>query len=131
MFVVAYGLFLLVAMRMHAIALLLFFVALAGACTSAAFVSVGPIVGAVAPYRMRTQAFALVPVFIFLVGGFFGGILAGALSGRATASAPPLRSWDPSPASSAAASSCTARFLKRDISMAVEELIERSRRSSG
>ena len=39
----------------------------------AAFVSVGPIVGAVAPYRMRTQAFALIPVFIFLMGGFFGG----------------------------------------------------------
>ena len=56
------------------------FVALASACTSAAFVSVGPIVGAVAPYRMRTQAFALIPVFIFLMGGFFGGILAGALS---------------------------------------------------
>ena len=47
---------------------------------ASAFVSVGPIVGAVAPYRMRTQAFALVPVFIFLMGGFFGGLLAGALS---------------------------------------------------
>src|SRR4051812_6513894 len=80
MFVIAYGILLFIAMRMHAITLLLLFVALAGACTSAAFVSVGPIVGAVAPYRMRTQAFALVPVFIFLVGGFFGGILAGALS---------------------------------------------------
>ena len=71
---------LFVAMRMQESALLLIVVALASACTSAAFVSVGPIVGAVAPYRMRTQAFALVPVFIFLVGGFFGGLLAGALS---------------------------------------------------
>ena len=70
----------LIAMRMKEPALLLIGVALAGACTSAAFVSVGPIVGAVAPYRMRTQAFALIPVFIFLMGGFFGGIIAGALS---------------------------------------------------
>jgi ABC-type branched-subunit amino acid transport system ATPase component/predicted MFS family arabinose efflux permease len=124
MFVIAYGLFLFVAMRMHAIALLLLFVALAGACTSAAFVSVGPIVGAVAPYRMRTQAFALVPVFIFLVGGFFGGILAGALSdahGERTA----LMIVGPiAGIIGGGLFMYGARFLKRDISMAVEELIE-------
>jgi ABC-type branched-subunit amino acid transport system ATPase component/predicted MFS family arabinose efflux permease len=123
-FVIAYGLLLLIAMRMHAIGLLLFFVALAGACTSAAFVSVGPIVGAVAPYRMRTQAFALVPVFIFLVGGFFGGILAGALSdahGERTAL------MIVAPIAGVLGGSLFiygSRFLKRDISLAVEELIE-------
>src|SRR5207249_3427488 len=55
-FVIAYGLILLLAMRMKDPALLLIGVALANACTAATFVSVGPIVGAVAPYRMRTQA---------------------------------------------------------------------------
>jgi ABC-type branched-subunit amino acid transport system ATPase component/predicted MFS family arabinose efflux permease len=124
MFVIGYGLFLLVAMRMHGITLLLVFVALANACTSAAFVSVGPIVGAVAPYRMRTQAFALVPVFIFLMGGFFGGILAGALSdahGERTA----LTIVAPIAGGiGGLLFMYGSRFLKRDISLAVAELIE-------
>ena len=95
-------------------------VALAGACTSAAFVSVGPIVGAVAPYRMRTQAFALIPVFIFLMGGFFGGILAGALSdahGERTA----LTIVAPIAGTiGGLLFMYGSRFLKRDISLAVE-----------
>ncbi len=123
-FIVAYGLLLFVAMRMTQPAALLGFVALASACTSAAFVSVGPIVGAVAPYRMRTQAFALVPVFIFLMGGFFGGILAGALSdahGERTA----LTIVGPIAGTVGGALFVYgSRFLKRDISLAVEELLE-------
>ena len=123
-FIVGYGLMLMVAMRMREPALLLGFVALASACTSAAFVSVGPIVGAVAPYRMRTQAFALVPVFIFLMGGFFGGIVAGALSdahGERTA----LTIVGPVAGTiGGALFAYGSRYLKRDISLAVEELLE-------
>jgi ABC-type branched-subunit amino acid transport system ATPase component/predicted MFS family arabinose efflux permease len=123
-FVVAYGLLLFVAMRMHPIVPLMVFVALAGACTSAAFVSIGPIIGAVAPYRMRTQAFALIPVFIFLMGGFFGGILAGALSdahGERTA----LSIVAPIAGTIGGLLFVYgSRYLKRDISLAVEELLE-------
>lgn len=123
-FVIGYGIFLFLATRMQPIAALLFFVALASACTSAAFVSVGSIVGAVAPYRMRTQAFALIPVFIFLMGGFFGGILAGALSdahGERTA----LAIIGPIAGTIGGFLFIYgSRFLKRDISLAVEELLE-------
>ncbi len=123
-FIVAYGIFLFIAMRFQPIGPLMFFVALGGACTSAAFVSVGPIVGAVAPYRMRTQAFALIPVFIFLMGGFFGGILAGALSdahGERTA----LSIVAPIAGTIGGLLFVYgARYLKRDISLAVEELLE-------
>ncbi|HVJ96688.1 MAG TPA: ATP-binding cassette domain-containing protein, partial [Acidimicrobiia bacterium] len=123
-FVIGYGIFLFIATRMQPIGALLFFVALASACTSAAFVSVGSIVGAVAPYRMRTQAFALIPVFIFLMGGFFGGILAGALSdahGERTA----LAIIGPIAGSIGGFLFIYgSRFLKRDISLAVEELLE-------
>jgi len=123
-FIVAYGLFMLVAVRMQEPALLLIGVALAGACTSSAFVSIAPIVGAVAPYRMRTQAFALVPVFIFLMGGFFGGLLAGALSdahGERTA----LTIVAPIAGTiGGLLFMYGSRFLKRDISLAVEELLE-------
>ena len=54
--------------------------ALANACQGAAFTQVGPTISAVVPYRMRAQAFALVGVYIFLMGGFFGGLIAGAFS---------------------------------------------------
>jgi ABC-type branched-subunit amino acid transport system ATPase component len=115
---------LFVAMRFQPIVPLLIFVALAGACTSAAFVSIGPIIGAVAPYRMRTQAFALIPVFIFLMGGFFGGILAGALSdahGERTA----LSIVAPIAGTIGGLLFVYgSRYLKRDISLAVEELLE-------
>jgi ABC-type branched-subunit amino acid transport system ATPase component len=111
-------------MRMKEPALLLTGIALAGACTSAAFVSVGPIVGAVAPYRMRTQAFALIPVFIFLMGGFFGGLIAGALSdahGERTA----LTIVAPIAGTiGGLLFMYGSRYLKRDISLAVEELLE-------
>jgi ABC-type branched-subunit amino acid transport system ATPase component/predicted MFS family arabinose efflux permease len=123
-FVIGYGLLLFTAMRMQPIVPLLIFVALAGACTSAAFVSIGPIIGAVAPYRMRTQAFALIPVFIFLMGGFFGGILAGALSdahGERTA----LSIVAPNAGTiGGLLFMYGSRYLKRDISLAVEELLE-------
>ncbi|MCI3948392.1 MAG: transporter related [Acidimicrobiales bacterium] len=122
--VAAYGLFVLLATRMHEPALLIASFSLASACTSAAFVSVGPIVGAVAPYRIRTQAFALVPVFLFLMGGFFGGLIAGAISdahGERTALAvvAPLAALV-----GGALFTYGSRFIKRDISLAVEELLE-------
>ena len=123
-FIIGYGMCMLVAMRMKEPAFLLTGIALAGACTSAAFVSVGPIVGAVAPYRMRTQAFALIPVFIFLMGGFFGGLIAGALSdahGERTA----LTIVAPIAGTiGGLLFMYGSRYLKRDISLAVEELIE-------
>jgi ABC-type branched-subunit amino acid transport system ATPase component/predicted MFS family arabinose efflux permease len=123
-FIIAYGVCMLIAMRMKEPALLLTGIALAGACTSAAFVSVGPIVGAVAPYRMRTQAFALIPVFIFLMGGFFGGLIAGALSdahGERTA----LTIVAPIAGTiGGLLFMYGSRYLKRDISLAVEELLE-------
>jgi ABC-type branched-subunit amino acid transport system ATPase component/sugar phosphate permease len=122
--IVAYGFFVLLATRMQEPALLIICFSLASACTSAAFVSAGPIVGAVAPYRIRTQAFALVPVFLFLMGGFFGGLIAGAISdahGERTALAvvAPIAALI-----GGALFAYGSRFIKRDISLAVEELLE-------
>src|SRR4029079_4228793 len=117
-------LFMVIGLRMHPIVLLMTFVALANACTGAAFVGIGPIIGAVAPYRLRAQAFALIPVFIFLIGGFFGGLITGALS-DAHGSRTALTIVVPIASSVGAALFIYgARFLKRDISLAVEELLE-------
>jgi ABC-type branched-subunit amino acid transport system ATPase component len=56
------------------------FVTIGYAFQGAAFTQMGPAVSAIIPYQMRSQAFAMVGVYIFLMGGFFGGLLAGALS---------------------------------------------------
>jgi ABC-type branched-subunit amino acid transport system ATPase component len=111
-------------LRFQNVALLVIGIGLANACTSSAFVSIGPIIGAVAPARMRAQAFALVPVFIFLMGGFFGGLLAGSLSdsfGQRTALsiiAPPAGILG------GLLLGYGSRFIRRDIALMSEELIE-------
>jgi ABC-type branched-subunit amino acid transport system ATPase component/sugar phosphate permease len=122
--IIGYGVLFFIAMRFQNITPLLIGVALASACTNCAFVGVGPIVAAVAPYRMRTQAFALIPVFIFFFGGFFGGLIGGALSdahGERTALSIVVIIAGPL---GGALFMYGARFLKRDISLAVADLQE-------
>ena len=124
MFIAAYGVLILVALRFSDIAFLLVGVSLANACTSAAFVTAGPTIGAVAPYRMRAQAFALLPVFIFLMGGFFGGIIAGTIS---DAHGERLAISLIAPPAALIAGYLVfygSRFIKRDISLSVLELQE-------
>jgi len=123
-FVAAYGVLILVALRFNDIAILLVGVSLANGCTSAAFVTAGPTIGAIAPYRMRAQAFALLPVFIFLMGGFFGGIIAGTIS---DAHGERLAISVIAPPSAIIAGFLVAygsRYIKRDISLSVQELQE-------
>ena len=129
MFIASYGVLMLGALLLGSliftnIIVLLVGVSLANACTSAAFVTAGPTIGAVAPYRMRAQAFALLPVFIFLMGGFFGGIIAGSISDAHD------ERWAISviaPPSALIAGYLViygSRFIKRDISLSVLELQE-------
>ena len=124
LFIVLFGVVLVIGLRFDSIVLLITFYALAGACTSAALVAVGPIVASVSPYRLRAQSFAIVPVFTFLMGGFFGSLLAGALSdahGQRTA----LTVVVPLSATIGGLLFYSgARYLKRDISLAVEDLLE-------
>ena len=84
----------------------------------------GPTISAVVPYRMRAQAFALIGFYIFLLGGFFGGLAVLAIAddyGERTA----LLVVVP-PAALIGGSSCSSgsRFMKRDISLVVEELLD-------
>ena len=57
--------------------LLVVFFALGGAIGSAAFVMLTVIVAAVVPASIRAQGFSLLGVYVFLIGGFFGSIVAG------------------------------------------------------
>ncbi len=122
--IIAAGLVYMVALPIKDLGGLLPLVGLAQALISAAFVAAPTIIALVSPYRIRAQAFALLPVFIFLMGGFVGGLIAGQISdayNNRTAMiilAPytaMLGGW---------LIRRGAGHIRRDISLAVEELLE-------
>ena len=118
-----YGIFVTVGVRFSNIVLLIVFYTLGNACQGAAFTQMGPTLSAVVPYRMRAQAFSLVGVYIFLMGGFFGGILTGAFSdayGERTALTIVV---PPAALLGGVLIMYGSRFMKRDISLVVEELL--------
>ena len=122
--IAAAGVIYLIALPMKPLWLLVLGIGAAQACISAAFVAAPTIIAAVAPYRIRAQAFALLPVFIFLMGGFIGGIVAGQISdayNNRTAMLL-LAPW------TAMLGGWLIRrgafHIRRDISLAVEELLE-------
>ena len=78
--VIGYGMFIAIGTQLGPVVLLIAFVAIANAFQLAAFTQVGPIISAVVPYRMRAQAFALVGFYVFLLGGFFGGLMVAAVA---------------------------------------------------
>ncbi len=78
--IVLYGVFVTVGLRFHSPAVMIALTTIGFAFQGAAFTQVGPSISAIIPYQMRSQAFAMVGVYIFLMGGFFGGLFAGALS---------------------------------------------------
>lgn len=122
--VAAYGLLAVLGLRFQQPAVLATFYTLANACQAAAFVLTGPAIASVVPFRMRSQAFALVGVYIFLMGGFFGGLLAGAMSdvyGPRTALTIVV---PPAALIGGALVVYGSRFMRRDISLVVDELRE-------
>lgn len=78
--ILMYGVFVTVGLRFESAAVMIAFVTVGHAFQGAAFTQMGPAISAIVPYQMRSQAFAMVGVYIFLMGGFFGGLIAGALS---------------------------------------------------
>jgi ABC-type branched-subunit amino acid transport system ATPase component/predicted MFS family arabinose efflux permease len=120
----AYGAFLVVGLQFHAPALLIGFYTLANASQAAAFVLTSPAVAGAVPPRMRSQAFALVGLYIFLVGGFFGNLLAGSLSDAIGERSTLLLVVPPAAIIGAAFIVYGSRFLIGDIALVAEELRE-------
>ena len=122
--ILCYGIFVTVGLRFQSAAVMIAFVTIGNAFQGAAFTQMGPAISAIVPYQMRSQAFAMVGVYIFLMGGFFGGLLAGGLSdahGERTA----LTSVVP-PAALLGSLLIIygSRFMKRDIALTISELKE-------
>ncbi len=122
--VVLTGVVYAVALPIKMIGPLVAMLALAQALISTAFVAAPSIVAAVSPYRIRAQAFALIPVFVFLMGGFFGGLVAGQLSDAYNNRTALLVVAPPAAVIGGALIVRGSRWMRRDISLAVEELLE-------
>ena len=73
---------------------------------------------------MRAQAFALVGVYIFLMGGFFGGLLGRRVLGRVGPAHRAARSSCPRGAARRAADHARQPVHEGDISLGVAELLE-------
>lgn len=119
-----YGVAVVIAMRLHAPAGLVIFYALANALQAASFVLTSPAIAAAVPARMRGQAFALVGLYVFLIGGFFGNLLAGALSDAIGERSALLVVVPPAALGGALFVLYGARFLKADIALVADELRE-------
>jgi ABC-type branched-subunit amino acid transport system ATPase component/sugar phosphate permease len=127
LFVIASGVLYFIGLLMKPIGPLVLFIALAQAAISAAFVGAAPIIAAVSPFRIRAQAFAFLPVFVFLMGGFLGGLFVAQLSdsfGNRTAM---LVVAPPAALIGGLLIMYGARFIRADIALAVEEMKEERR----
>ncbi|TML14066.1 MAG: MFS transporter [Actinobacteria bacterium] len=123
-FVLLYGAFTVVGLRFRSVSILIAFMMIANAFQGAAFATIRPAIAAVVPYKMRAQAFAMVGVYIFLMGGFFGGLLAGSFSdawGQVTALTIIV---PPAALLGGLLVMYGAQFMKSDISLGVQELLE-------
>jgi ABC-type branched-subunit amino acid transport system ATPase component len=119
-----YGAAVVVSMLFHAPVALVAFYALANSLQASSFILTSPAVAAAVPARMRGQAFALVGLYVFLIGGFFGNLLAGALSDAIGERSALLVIVPPAAIGGAAFVLYGARFLKSDIALVQDEVRE-------
>ena len=124
MLVMVSGVVYAVALPIKVLGALVALMAVAQTLISMAFVAAPSVIAAVSPYRIRAQAFALLPVFVFLMGGFFGGLIVGQLSDAYNERTAMLVAAPPAAVIGGALIVYGSRFIRRDISRAVEELLE-------
>ena len=124
MLVMVSGVVYMVALPIKILGALVALMAVAQTLISMAFVAAPPLIAAVSPYRIRAQAFALLPVFVFLMGGFFGGLIVGQLSDAYNERTAMLMAAPPAALIGGALIVYGSRFVRSDISRSVEELVE-------
>ena len=124
MLVMVSGVVYMVALPIKVLGALVALMAVAQTLISMAFVAAPALIAAVSPYRIRAQAFALLPVFVFLMGGFFGGLIVGQLSDAYNERTAMLVAAPPAALIGGALILYGSRFVRSDISRSVEELLE-------
>jgi ABC-type branched-subunit amino acid transport system ATPase component/predicted MFS family arabinose efflux permease len=95
-----------------------------GVLTTTAFSMVGPVLQAVVPYRLRGVGTAYSTMWIFTVGGFLGGLLSGIIDNAIGARGTVILLSVPSAVIGGAMLVNSARFIRNDLSLVVQELFE-------
>ena len=89
-----------------------------------AFAMVGPVLHAVVPYRLRGMGTAMATMYIFFIGGFLGGILAGFFTDAIGTRGTVIVLGVPTSIIGGLLLMNGARFIRNDLSLVVEELLE-------
>ncbi len=92
--------------------------------TTCAFAMVGPVMWAVVPYRLRGMGTALSTMYIFFIGGFGGGLMAGFLTDATSVRGAVIILGVPSAIIGGLLLMNGARYIRNDLSLVVEELLE-------
>ena len=92
--------------------------------TTCAFAMVGPVMWAVVPYRLRGMGTALSTMYIFFIGGFGGGLIASFLVDATSVRGAVIILGVPSAIIGGLLLMNGARFIRNDLSLVVEELLE-------
>jgi len=92
--------------------------------TTAAFAMVGPVLYAVVPYRLRGMGNSLTTMYIFFIGGFLGGIVAGFFTNAIGVRDTVIALGVPSSIIGGLLLMNGARFIRHDLSLVVSELLE-------
>jgi ABC-type branched-subunit amino acid transport system ATPase component/predicted MFS family arabinose efflux permease len=91
---------------------------------TSAFAMVGPVLYAVVPYRLRGMGTAMATMYIFFIGGFGGGVISGFLVDAVGVRGTVLALGVPSAIIGGLLLINGARFIRNDLSLVVEELLE-------
>ena len=89
-----------------------------------AFAMVTPVLQAVIPYRLRGMGAAMSTMYIFFIGGFLGGLLSGFLTDEIGVRGAVIFMGVPSAVVGGLMLINGARFIRNDLSLVVEELLE-------
>ncbi len=92
--------------------------------TASAFAMVGPVLQAVVPYRLRGMGTAMSTLYIFFIGGFMGGLVAAFFTDTIGVRGTVIVLGVPSAIIGGALLMNGARYIRNDLSLNVEELLE-------
>jgi ABC-type branched-subunit amino acid transport system ATPase component/predicted MFS family arabinose efflux permease len=122
--VALFGIGLVIAIWLPSIWAVVPVLAVSTACAQGAFTILPAVVSTIIPYRLRARGTAMIGIYVFLFGSFFGAVLTGMLSdayGTRTALAMIVL---PSTLIGGALIALGARHIRHDMTMVVEELRE-------
>ena len=119
-----FGVLIVIGLYMPNVVLLGAFYAVGVALSQAAFITAVAVTSSVIPYRLRSRGIAMVGVYVFLFGGFFGAVLTGMLTDALGRRGALTLVVLPSTLIGGALIAYGARYIRGDISRCVEELLE-------